>query len=171
VNIFENDYEIFENTFITLGKFDALHEGHRKLIETTVMQAKKHGCKSLVYTFNQNPKNVLNGEKIENLLSKEEKIEILKSWGVDYVVFQDFTYDFSRMLPEEFIEIVIKKKIKAKKIIVGFNFRFGRDAKGDVKLLEKIAKDFEVEVEVIEPVKRDGKIISSSLIREKMLIS
>ena len=70
--IFENNYEIKENTVITLGKFDGLHEGHRKLIEITVNEAKSRGYKSLLYTFNQNPVEVLYGKEVKQLFSSDK---------------------------------------------------------------------------------------------------
>lgn len=166
--IFENNYEIKENTVITLGKFDGLHEGHRKLIEITVNEAKSRGYKSLLYTFNQNPVEVLYGKEVKQLISKEEKIREIEKMGIDYLVFQEFTEAFSEKTPEDFIDDVIKDKLKAKLIVVGFNYKFGRDAKGDIVLLRKYAVEKDFEIEVIEPVKKNGKIISSSEIRKEL---
>ena len=169
MNIFENECEINENTVVTLGKFDGLHEGHQRLIEIAVEEAQKKGYKSLVYTFNQNPKNVLYGEKITNLMSKEEKIETLERMGIDYIFFQDFTYDFSKMSPINFVKRVIIKKLKAKIVVVGFNYKFGKDAKGDVELLRMLGEKFGFEVKIIMPIERNGEIISSSMLRKEII--
>ena len=169
MNIFENDYEITDDTVVTLGKFDGLHEGHQKLIKETVNEARIRGYKSLVYTFNQNPRNVLKNAEIRNLISKKEKIDILKSMCVDNIVFQDFTYDFSRLLPEEFFESIIRDRLKAQMVIVGFNYRFGRDAIGDVDILKSLCEKNKIELKIIEPIVKDGEIVSSSLIREKIM--
>ena len=171
MNIFDNQYQIFENTVVTLGKFDGLHEGHRKLIETTVEEAKKRGYKSLVYTFNQNPRAVLKHEEIQYLNSREEKIEILKEMGVDYIVFQDFTYDFSKTSARKFAKEIIKGKLKAKMVVVGFNYRFGKKARGNIDKLKKYGKKFDFEVKVIEAVKKDGDIISSTALRNRKKIA
>lgn len=165
MNIFENNYEIIEDTVVTIGKFDGLHEGHKKLINMTIEEAKKRKCKSLVYTFNQNPKEILKKEKINSLISKEEKIHMLTSMGIDYIVFQDFTYEFSRIYPEDFAKEIVKGKLKAVEVIVGFNYRFGRDAKGDTESIERYGKKYGFSVKVVKPVTKDGIVISSSLIR------
>ena len=162
---------INENTVVTLGKFDGLHEGHRELIKTTIEEAGNRGYKSLVYTFNQNPRNVLYGEHIRRLMSKQEKIENLELLGIDYIFFQEFTYDFSKMSPEDFAEKIIKKKLKAKIVVVGFNYRFGEEAKGDVTLLRELGNRNGFEVKIINPVKRDGHVISSSKLRKQELMS
>lgn len=168
MNIFENNYKILKNTVVTLGKFDGLHEGHRKLIELTVEEAKRLSCESLVYTFNQNPKKILEGKEMITLISKQEKIEILKSMGVDNIVFEEFTQGFSKISPEDFIKKIIKDKLNAKAVIVGFNYRFGKGAKGDVELLDRIANELGIKVKVIAPVEKDGKVISSSMLRKEL---
>lgn len=165
--IFENEYTIKEKTAVTMGKFDGIHEGHRKLIEKTVSLAKQNRLKSLIYIFNQNPKNVLNGERIQSLTSKNEKIEILREIGVDYIVFQDFTYEFSQILPDEFVKQVIKDKLNAREVVVGFNHRFGKDAEGDINTLKVLSEKMDFKVHIIEPVIKDGEIISSSMLREQ----
>jgi len=170
VNIFENDFKCKNNTVVTLGKFDGLHEGHKKLIETTLSEAKRLGCESVVYSFNQNPKNVLYKENILNLMSKQEKIQILESMGIDNVVFQDFTYEFSKISSEQFAVSYIKNKLNAKSVVVGFNFRFGYNAEGNVELLKAYGEKYGFNVIVVDLVKKDGKIISSSTIREKVIL-
>lgn len=169
MNIFENDYEINEETIVTLGKFDGLHEGHKKLIEMTVDEAKRKECKSLVYTFNQNPKEVLEKIRINKLSSKKEKIETLRAMGIDYIVFQDFTYEFSRISSQDFAKKIIKDRLNAKKVIVGFNHRFGKDAEGDIELLKQYGEKYGFEVEILSPVQKDGIIVSSSRMRAGIL--
>ena len=88
---------------------------------------------------------------------------------VDNIVFQDFTYDFSRLLPEEFFESIIRDRLKAQMVIVGFNYRFGRDAIGDVDILKSLCEKNKIELKIIEPIVKDGEIVSSSLIREKIM--
>ena len=139
------------NAAVTVGTFDGVHIGHRRLIQSTVDFAKKTGVKSCVIAINNQSKK-LTPTDVQN--------EILHEMGVEIVVSQDFTDDFKNLVPTDFFEIYLKN---CKYIVVGVDFKFGRSRLGDVELLRSLAKN--AIVNVIPPVTTDGLTVSSSAIR------
>lgn len=112
---------------------------------------------------------VTNRVKAPKLISSlEEKIHIIKSLGVDYLILQPFTNEFSNMTPEEFVEKVLVKTLKTKEVYVGFNFSFGKGGKGTVENLRQIGKRYGISTNIIEPVKIKEQVISSTFIREML---
>lgn len=161
--------EKFENIYVAIGAFDGIHMGHRELICQAVKKAKKTNGKSAVFTFLNHPMEVTNRVKAPKLISSlEEKIHIIKSLGVDYLILQPFTNEFSNMTPEEFVEKVLVKTLKTKEVYVGFNFSFGKGGKGTVENLRQIGKKYGISTNIIEPVKIKEQVISSTFIREML---
>lgn len=161
--------EKFENIYVAIGAFDGIHMGHRELISKAVEEAKKAGGKSAVFTFLNHPLEVTNSIKAPKLISSlEEKVHIIKSLGVDYLILQPFTKEFSSMSPEQFIKTVLKETLNTKEIYVGFNFSFGKGGKGTVHNLKCFAKKLDMNVNVIEPIKLQEQVISSTFIREML---
>ena len=161
------DFFINSPTVVTIGKFDGLHDGHLKVIYKVKEVAKDYGLKSVVYTFNRNPKLVLNNEKFSSLMSNEEKSEKLDSFGVDYLVYEEFNEKFYNMLPIEFVEDVLVGKLNVKAVVMGENSTFGKDKKGDVRLMKELGEKFGFEVIIVELLKENGEVISSTNIRER----
>jgi riboflavin kinase/FMN adenylyltransferase len=152
---------------IALGYFDGVHIGHRRLLEKLCKQSSIMGLKTMVYTFNQHPQNVIRPDKpIPLIYPPEEKLRILEGLGVDRVEMAAFDRDISRMMPEEFFQEVLVKKYNMKYGVVGFNYRFGRDGRGDVQLLGRLAAQEGIRIDVVRPVKLEGELVSSSHIRK-----
>lgn len=159
----------FKNTYIALGSFDGIHEGHMSLVKKTVELAKKNNGTSIVFTFKNHPREILNSKnKIKLLMNNEDKEKILLENNIDYVYFQEFTEKFMKFSPRDFIKY-IKDKFNVKGIVVGFNFRFGYKNLGDVNLLEELSKEFNYELYVLPPCVYDENPISSTLIRKCLL--
>lgn len=153
------------DTYVALGSFDGLHKGHMSLINKVIELAKKNGKKSMVYTFKNHPLTVINKEIAPKLLmDNETKSEILDALGIDIVNFVPFDNEFMRIQPEDFIHKLISH-YNVKGIVVGFNWRFGYKNMGDTELLKKLSKDLGFELYVMESVKYDEEIVSSSNIR------
>lgn len=157
-------------SYIALGSFDGLHKGHLSLVEKIVKLSKENGDKSIVYTFKNHPRTLLkrNGE-VKLLLDNKSKVEILKAKGVDEVVFEEFTEEFMKISPENFISNLCEK-FNVKGIVVGFNYRFGYKNLGDVQLLKKLSTIYNYELYVMEPCKYDNEVVSSSRIRNELLM-
>jgi len=159
-----------EDLSLTIGVFDGLHIGHEKLIESTLECAKTNKTKSAVLTFNNHPLQLLApAYSPQPLLSNEEKINLLKQSGIDYIIMIPFDKNLSNLTPEKFIESFLLKYIKIKCIIVGYDFRFGKDAQGDLSTLRRLSSEYNFKVKAIEPVNLYGRIVSSTEIRELLL--
>ena len=161
--------EKFQNTYIAIGAFDGIHIGHRALIIKAVENAKKNGGKSVVFTFLNHPLERINIRKAPKLInSLEEKIHIIKSLGVDYLIMQPFTEKFSNETPENFVKEILKRKLDAQEVFVGFNFSFGKGGLGNSENLKEFGLENNIKIGIEEPVKLHGKIVSSTYIREKL---
>jgi len=162
-----DEIQIPEETVAALGNFDGLHIGHQELIRRAVRSAKIAGLKSAVFTFSNHPKNVIGGRLvIRNILSWEDKVALIKSFGVDYLVSIPFDRHMLKMEPEDFIEQILMGKLNMREAYCGFNFRFGHMARGNPELLMKVGLQENFGIHVLEPIKIDGTIVSSSLMRE-----
>ncbi|MCL4542623.1 MAG: bifunctional riboflavin kinase/FAD synthetase [Deltaproteobacteria bacterium] len=160
----------FKNSVITIGSFDGIHLGHRKLMELAKSLALKLNLPSVVLTFHPHPLKVLHPEeKIHLITTFQKKIELIRAIGIDYLIYITFTPRFASMTPEDFIENVIVKKLNPVKIIVGHDFGFGIGKSGNIALLGKLANKLNFDLVVVGPVKMSNKIVSSTLIRRLVL--
>ena len=154
------------DNYIALGSFDGLHLGHLSLIHKVHEEAQKSGGKSIVYTFKNHPRAVLNKENSPKLLmDNDEKAEILQKCGIDMLYFQEFNSEFMKMTPKEFVEFLINK-FHAKGLVVGFNYKFGYKNMGDTHLLKELAEEYGFKLFVMEPCRYEGEVISSTRIRK-----
>jgi len=150
---------------IALGCFDGIHIGHQKVISTAVKLAQANSVSSLVWTFEMSPKNHFQPNSVPMLTDLEEKEEIVSSLAVDTLVCVKFT-DISELSPKQFFVDILVNKLKATHIVCGFNYNFGKNAEGNIDLLEKLCKAHDIGMTVIDPVSIDGITVSSSKIRE-----
>jgi len=156
---------INEKTVIALGGFDGLHIGHRALIDKTISTAKRLNCRSMVFTFKNHPLTVINKACAPKLLlNNHDKLNLLKSYGVDIVNLVNFDEDFMKMTPEVYIASLVDN-YNAAGLTVGFNHRFGYKNLGDTDLLKKLSKEHGFALSVVAPVKYRGDVVSSSKIR------
>jgi riboflavin kinase/FMN adenylyltransferase len=153
---------------IAIGVFDGVHLGHQKIIRTLVEEAKKNGLPSLLLTFHPHPEAALLKKEKSLLQTLEQRINLIEKYGVQMTVVFRFDRKFASLSAEEFIHKVILEKFRAKKIIVGDNFRFGRKREGDVKKLREFALRYSFSVVSVPPVKKRNLVVSSSLIRERL---
>ena len=153
-------------TAVALGNFDGVHLGHQALIRRTVAYARDHGLKSAVFTFSNHPQNVLAGETVvKSLLRPEDKARVVEGLGVDYMFSLPFDDSFHHMTPEHFIDDLLLIRFKARAVSCGFNFHFGRDASGGSDFLCHAGLREHFDVDVMEPFRVGGILVSSSLIR------
>ncbi|AEH22634.1 riboflavin biosynthesis protein RibF [Thermodesulfobacterium geofontis OPF15] len=160
------DFPLPFETVITIGSFDGIHLAHKALFEETKKLANLLNVKPVVVSFDPHPRTVLFPESNLKLLTTlEEKLYLLSLLEIENLVLIPFTKTLSELSHDLFVQEYIVDKIKAKGIIVGFNFRFGKFRKGDVDYLNKVAKKYNFIVKAIPPVMLNGVIISSSAIR------
>jgi riboflavin kinase/FMN adenylyltransferase len=121
----------------------------------------------VVITFEPHPLKVLSPEHCPPLLTPfRKKMMLIEKSGIDTVLCIEFTTAFSQISPLAFMNTILVEKMRARKIIVGYNYHFGKDKGGDVETLKTVGKSFHVDVDVMEPLTIDGTIVSSSKIRE-----
>lgn len=152
---------------IALGNFDGLHVAHMKLINKAVEIKTKMKCKVLVYIFSNHPSSFIPGkDKVLSLTDNDMKVELLTKTEVDYIYFETFNNDIMLLSPREFIDKILTKKFNVRAVIAGFDYRFGYKGEGDTDTLMKLGKEYEFAVSIIEPVKINNIIVSSTIIRE-----
>ena len=154
---------------ITIGTFDGVHVGHRAIMQRLVAAAKEQGLVSTVLTFFPHPRMVLQKNsdiKLINTLS--EKKQLLEDIGLDYFVVEPFTHEFSRLSALEYVRDVLVTQLKAKKIIIGYDHRFGRNRNADIQDLKKYGEQFGFEVEEISAQQLDEVSVSSTKIRKAL---
>jgi riboflavin kinase/FMN adenylyltransferase len=156
----------FTNTVITLGNFDGVHIGHRRIFERVRAEAVASGGASVVVTFAPHPVSVMAPEREFKLLTPfDVKAELIASTGMDALVCIDFDAGFSAIKAEDFIRDVLVEKLSAARVIVGHNYRFGRGKKGTTELLRRRGARYGYGFSVVRNVKRGGLAVSSSRIR------
>jgi len=158
---------LFVNPVITLGNFDGVHLGHQKIFERLKEEALKIHGEAVVITFEPHPRQVLSPKRYPPLLTPfRKKMMLIENSGIETVLCIEFSSAFAEMSPLEFVRNVLVEKVNAKKIIVGYNYHFGRGKSGDVEILKNICKLFNIGVEVMEALTIEHTIVSSSKIRE-----
>jgi riboflavin kinase/FMN adenylyltransferase len=167
--IFGNENVTFaeRTTAVGLGNFDGLHVGHMALINTLTNEARINGLHSIIYTFTKHPENILRKKLFTPLLTTVGKrIRLLEGTSLDYLYFDEFDENFSRLKPENFVREVLLDRLGARLVVAGFNYRFGYMGQGDVNLLRELGRKYNFKVIVIPPVKVDNEVVSSTAIRE-----
>ena len=160
------DIDIEFDTVVTIGNFDGVHKGHQVLIEKTATYAKARGIKSAVFTFLNHPINYFVPEKVKNIFDEKEKERLIEGFGIDYLIDIPFDKAMTQISAEQFIVKILKDKIHAKKIVVGYDFTFARNKEGTVDVLREMGHEYGIEVEIVQPIKINGIRVSSTFIRE-----
>ena len=164
-----NHYSNKTPTVLTIGTFDGVHIGHQKILQRVIEEAQKRKVNSLVLTFFPHPRRVLQKDStLQWLTTLEEKKQILEKTGLDYLVVQPFTEEFSRLSPEDYIQEVLVDALKVEKIIIGYDHRFGRNRKADIQDLIHFGNQFGFEVEEIAAQDIEEVAVSSTKIRRAL---
>lgn len=162
---FEKFPRISTNTVLAIGNFDGLHLGHQKILKFLVNIAQKNDLFSLVLTFSPHPEKILKKGRVHMIQTLEQRLETIKEFGVQAVLVTPFNQQFSSLSSRDFVQEIAIKRLQAKEVVVGENFRFGKKRQGDISFLHKVGREFGLRVHSIPSVKKHGKIVSSSLIR------
>ncbi|WP_297706922.1 bifunctional riboflavin kinase/FAD synthetase [uncultured Eudoraea sp.] len=165
-----SNYDKKQTTAITIGTFDGVHIGHRKILERLINDAKKTGLRSTVLTFFPHPRMVLQKDTEIRLLNTiQEKIKILELIGLDYLIIHPFTLKFSRLSSTEFVRDILVNELKVKKIIIGYDHRFGRNRNANIQDLSAFGNTLNFEVEEIPAQEIDDVSVSSTKIRNALM--
>ncbi len=155
---------------LTIGMFDGVHIGHRKIIASVVACARDRGLEAVVVTFDPHPSRVLSpSNKSPSLISLDHRLDLFKRMGVDTAVVINFAKPFARMAPENFVKKILIDLLGARFIFTGENFLFGNSASAGFEALRRIASPYGVKVTSISAIKVSGKVISSSSIRKYIM--
>jgi len=153
-------------TAATIGNFDGMHIGHRKILARVVAQARERGAMAAVVTFDPHPLRVLRPKAAQPLiLTLAERLAQFEAAGIDAALIVEFNRDFSLLSPAEFVRQVLVETLGAEAVLVGPNFRFGHQQAGDVEELSRLGKRFGFAIEVVPAVVFRGQVVSSTLIR------
>jgi len=165
-----NSFSSERQTVVTIGTFDGVHAGHRKIIDRLVNSANANNLDSVVLTFFPHPRMVLQKESDIKLINTiGERKQLLDQTGIDHLVVHPFTHQFSRLTALEFVRDILVNKLRAKKIIIGYDHRFGRNRTADINDLKQFGKDFGFEVEEISQQDVEQVAVSSTKIRKALL--
>ncbi len=165
-----NDFRSTKKTILTLGTFDGVHIGHKKILERITQNTENGKYESLVLTFFPHPRMVLQGQSEVKLLNTlSEKIDLLEKIGIQNLVIHPFDEAFSRLTAEEFVKTVLVDQFHIQKIIIGHDHRFGRNRTANIDDLIAFGKQHNFEVEQISVQEIDAVSISSTKIRTALL--
>ena len=151
----------------TIGSFDGIHIGHKKILQTLTKIAKKNNGKSILITFWPHPRYVLKKNNDFKLLtSLDEKIKLFEKNKIDILYIIDFSLKFSKVSANKFIENILLEKLKINCLLIGYNNNFGRNREGNIRYLEENKKKFDIDIISIPKQSVDKISISSTKIRE-----
>ena len=164
------DFSLTKNTIITIGTFDGVHIGHRKILEKIIHNAKELDCESLVLTFFPHPRMVLQENSSVKLLhTMEEKRTLLQKIGIENLIIHPFNKEFSQLTAEEFVKEILINQLQIQKIIIGHDHRFGRNRTADINDLISFGEKYGFEVEQISAQEIDEIAVSSTKIRNALI--
>jgi riboflavin kinase/FMN adenylyltransferase len=153
---------------ISIGNFDGVHRGHRALIRRLIAKAETVSAQPTVLTFDPHPQQVLRGAGPPALVTPERKLELLASTGVARLVVLPFDRAFSMVEPEDFVERILVGGLRAKALVVGANFRFGRYARGDTQMLRSMGRRLGFAFESVKLAELEGRRLSSTEVRKAL---
>jgi riboflavin kinase/FMN adenylyltransferase len=152
---------------VTIGVFDGVHRGHQRIVARAAAAARDLRLPLVVVTFDPHPAGVIRpGSQPAQLCTLRRRAQLLGELGADGVCVLEFTLEFSRLGPEEFVRAVLVDRLHTRHIVVGENFRFGHRAAGDLALLAKLGEKYDFRAEGVPLLALDGVTTSSSAIRE-----
>jgi riboflavin kinase / FMN adenylyltransferase len=159
-----------EKSAVTIGFFDGVHRGHQAVIDHAVDVARRYGLMAVAVTFDRHPREILTPGNVPPLLTTlERKAALIESLGVKTLVVLEFTEEFSRWTPEEFVAKVLVERLKIAHAVVGSNFTFGHKAMGNLAVLTELGAAYGFAVEGVSLFTIDDRPVSSSSIRAALL--
>jgi riboflavin kinase/FMN adenylyltransferase len=158
------------NPVVTIGTFDGVHLGHRKVIEQLNELARKYNGESVIFTFYPHPRLITSPEEtnLRLLTTLEEKKKLFEKFGVDHLVVFPFDKEFAELSYTNFVEQILVGKMKTRCLVVGYDHRFGKDRQGGFEYLKNCAERFNFKVEKLDALSVETENVSSTKIREAL---
>ena len=165
-----SEFKSTNGTVVTIGTFDGVHIGHRAILTRMVEAAHNNNLEAVLLTFFPHPRMVLqNDDSLKLLNTLDEKKKLLSTIGIDHLVIHPFTKEFSRLTAVEYVRDILVNQLHAKKIIIGYDHRFGRNRTADISDLREYGATYHFDVEEISAKELNDVTISSTKIRNALL--
>ena len=156
---------------VTIGTFDGVHIGHNAILNRLITTAKNEDLDSVVLTFFPHPRMVLQTDSSIKLINTiDERKDLMNKTGLDHLIIHPFTKAFSRLTALEFVKDILVHKLNIKKIVIGYDHRFGRNRNADIEDLKKFGLTYDFEVEEISAQELDDVAVSSTKIRNALKV-
>jgi len=172
VKIFNSTKEfnaVEKTSIVTIGTFDGVHIGHKEIIKSLVKNAHSNEDKSVILTFYPHPRLILQqGIDLKLITTLQEKISLLEKTGLDYLIIEPFTKEFSRLTALDFVRDILVRELKMKKLVIGYDHHFGRNREGNFEQLQEYGKVYGFEVEEIPAQDIQNISVSSTKIRKAL---
>ena len=157
-------------TVLTIGNFDGVHLGHREIFRRVVSKAREMDGTAAVLTFEPHPLRLLAPDKAPpRINTPDEKVRLIEASCIDLLVVLPFTHQFAALPAATFVEDVLYQKLGVHRLVVGYDYAFGRNREGDIDFLKSKAGELGFVLDVLEPIKTGATIYSSTAIRDKLL--
>ena len=161
------DYNLNQRTILTIGTFDGVHEGHKKILNKLISSSKKKNLSSVVLTFFPHPRIILNKyNEVKMIDTLDEKIKAFEKLGIENLIIHPFNKSFSLLSADQFIKDYLIEKLKINHIIIGYDHRFGKGREASVDNLKKYGESFDFIVEEIKAHEVESIAVSSTKIRD-----
>jgi len=155
---------------VTIGTFDGVHIGHRKILKKLILRAQEMNCESVVLSFFPHPRMVLQHDTSIKLLNTlDEKIKLMEELGVEHLIIHPFDQEFSNLSAEHFVKNILVDQLHTQKIIIGYDHRFGKNRSADITDLIEFGRRYDFEVEQISAEEINEIAVSSTKIRTSLL--
>ncbi len=161
-----------QNPVLTVGTFDGVHLGHRKIIARLIDLAKSINGESVIFTFDPHPRKIVSPSEsnLRLLTTLNEKIELFDQSGIDHLIIYPFTPEFAQLTYEEFVEQILVGQIHTQSLVVGYDHKFGKNRKGDFGFLKNCADRLGFQIEKLDVLLMNESNISSTRIREAIQV-
>ncbi len=159
------------NAIVTTGTYDGVHKGHRKILQALVETARRSNGESVVITFWPHPRKIVgsgNLEEIKSLNTLDEKIDTLTLLGIDHLLIIPFNREFSELSSNDFIQEILIKRIGTKKLVIGYDHKFGKNREGSFEYLNTNAATLGFEIQEIPRQDLNDVAVSSTEIRKAL---
>jgi len=162
--------EKFSNPVLTIGNYDGIHMGHQKIIEKVVLKAREISGTPMLMTFNPHPLSVLKPDTYTRLITPLNlKKKLIETSGIEVMLLIPFDASFQSLIPEMFIKDILVDRLAVKEVFVGYDFKFGKNGAGNVKMLEQFADTYGFRFEAIDAITLEGERVGSNAIRKLIM--